>query len=342
MRFELTIKYRHDKIMLQNSTGKSRKKKRGELTVENRKEKVNNILTNEMISEIDEFLTKKRRKVLEVLYPDKKIAHGELANVVDTSVTSLSNMLYKFTCYKYKLLKGSPEGKYCYYSLTELGREYIKNCFKEKRETNGKIIYCEASQMMLKVQESLIQLQNLYGDDEWQIVLEDALIARIECQEILQNESENIIDDFLYNVESILLYDYENYILQILDVLRVSSILQKRLSRFIEKFELFIPLLTELENGFDVFQLFEFLDGMIFDKEEIIHKYIEKLHWQKECDRLSEGIHYLADRSRGKEMCELYDIFNRYLANKQAISAFIAREIYNKIEIGERDNEDER
>lgn len=294
-----------------------------------------------MISEIESFLTKKRRAVLEVLYPDEILNHGELANAVDTSATSLSNILYKFTYYKYALLKGSPDGKYCYYSLTELGKEYIKNCHGEKGETTGKIIYCEASQMMVKVQESLIQLQNLYRDDEWQIVLEDALIARIECQIISQNESEKIVDDFLYNVETVLLYDYENYIIQILDILKVSSILQRRLSRFIEKFELFIPLLIELERGFDVFQLFDFLDGIIFDKDEVVHKYIEKLHWEKEFDELLEGIHYLADCTRGKKMCELYNIFNRFLANNQAISAFMAREIYNKMEIGERDNEDE-
>ena len=309
--------------------------------MEIRKEKVNNILNDEMTSEIEGFLTKKRRTVLEVLYPDNKLNHGELAYAVNTSVTSLSNILYKFTYYKYTLLKGSPEGKYCYYSLTELGREYLKNYYKEKNEPTGKIIYCEASKMMHEVQNSLIQLQNLYGDDEWQIVLEDALIARIECQKILKDESEKIVDDFLYNVESILLYDYENYIIQILDVLKINSILQRRLSKFIEKFELFIPLLVEMEKGFDVFRLFEFLDGMIFDKEEVIHKYIEELHWENECSRLSEGIRYLADHARGKEMCELYDILNRYLANKQAISAFMAREIYNKIEIGERNNEDE-
>lgn len=283
---------------------------------------------------IDDFISKKRKQVMIELYPNRKLSQGELAKAVSTSTASLANILLNFEGFKYPLLESESEGKRRYYSLTRLGRDYIESCrMQEKKEEKGKIVR-DSYQMLQKAKACLDEFKVL--QENWEFELEEALLDRFECRKIILDESQRVVDDFLKNIEYVLTYDYENQLLNVLRFMDGNKILQVRMSRFIEKFDLFRPVLEAWENGFDALQLYELLDAVISNDQSRDRTYAEALHWTEEYDRLAEGINHVAEKTVGEEMQVLYECFQRYLAGNQVISGFLAREIYNRVQ--ERDN----
>ena len=295
-------------------------------------EKVNKDLglSGEVKELIDEFISKKRKQILIELYPKRKLSQGELAKAVETSTASLANILLNFESFKYPLLESESEGKRRYYSLSRLGRDYIENCRRqEKKEEKGKIVR-DSSQMLQKAKACLGEFQAL--EENWEFELEEALLDRIECRKIISNESQKAVDEFLKSIEYVLTYDYENQLLNVLRFIDGNKILQVRMSRFIDKFDLFRPVLEAWENGFDALQLYELLDAVISNDQKRGRTYAEALHWTEEYDRLTEGISYVMEKTVGEEMQVLYECFQSYLAGNQVLSGFLAREIYKRVQ----------
>ena len=295
-------------------------------------EKVNKDLglSGEVKELIDEFISKKRKQILIELYPKRKLSQGELAKAVETSTASLANILLNFESFKYPLLESESEGKRRYYSLSRLGRDYIENCRRqEKKEEKGKIVR-DSSQMLQKAKACLGEFQAL--EENWEFELEEALLDRIECRKIISNESQKAVDEFLKSIEYVLTYDYENQLLNVLRFMDGNKILQVRMSRFIDKFDLFLPVLEAWENGFDALQLYELLDAVISNDQKRGRTYAEALHWTEEYDRLTEGISYVMEKTVGEEMQVLYECFQSYLAGNQVLSGFLAREIYKRVQ----------
>ena len=295
-------------------------------------EKVNKDLglSGEVKELIDEFISKKRKQILIELYPKRKLSQGELAKAVETSTASLANILLNFESFKYPLLESESEGKRRYYSLSRLGRDYIENCRRqEKKEEKGKIVR-DSSQMLQKAKACLGEFQAL--EENWEFELEEALLDRIECRKIISNESQKAVDEFLKSIEYVLTYDYENQLLNVLRFMDGNKILQVRMSRFIDKFDLFRPVLEAWENGFDALQLYELFDAVISNDQKRGRTYAEALHWTEEYDRLTEGISYVMEKTVGEEMQVLYECFQSYLAGNQVLSGFLAREIYKRVQ----------
>ena len=295
-------------------------------------EKVNKDLglSGEVKELIDEFISKKRKQILIELYPKRKLSQGELAKAVETSTASLANILLNFESFKYPLLESESEGKRRYYSLSRLGRDYIENCRRqEKKEEKGKIVR-DSSQMLQKAKACLGEFQAL--EENWEFELEEALLDRIECRKIISNESQKAVDEFLKSIEYVLTYDYENQLLNVLRFMDGNKILQVRMSRFIDKFDLFRPVLEAWENGFDALQLYELLDAVISNDQKRGRTYAEALHWTEEYDRLTEGISYVMEKTVGEEMQVLYECFQSYLAGNQVLSGFLARAIYKRVQ----------
>ena len=287
----------------------------------------NNIEMNEEVKrKIDTFTSKKRREVMEALYPNHRIPHGELAKAIDSPAASLSNILLNFENFEYALIDSVSEGKRRYYYLTKLGREYVESCRRlEKSGEKGKIIR-DALQMIQKAKESLNEFQAL--EDEWEIGLEDALIARIECRRVSENESQKAVDEFIKYAECALVTDYDNQIVNVLRLLQDNSILQIRFSRFIEKFDWFRPVLEVWENGIDALQMYELLNAAVSGSKDKGRSYAEMPEWDEEYNRLTEGIRYVAERADRTDTSMLYECFNRYLAGNQILSGFLAREVF--------------
>ena len=76
--------------------------------------------------------TPKSRQILMYLYKNKDVNHGELAEAIGSSYSSLTNIMKKV------LLSGAVEsarsGKYTYYNLTEAGRKFCECQTSEKNE----------------------------------------------------------------------------------------------------------------------------------------------------------------------------------------------------------------
>lgn len=285
-------------------------------------------LTEDVKRYIDFFSSKKRMQAMNVLYPNKKLSHGEFAKAIDSSAASLSNILLNFENFEYLLIDSVSEGKRRYYFLTKLGKEYVESCRRlEKSEEKGKIIR-DSLQMLQKAKESLNEFQVL--EDDWEIELEDALIARIECRKIDSDQSQKAVDEFIKFAECALISDYDNQIMNVLKLLQENTILQIRFSRFIEKFDLFRPVLEAWENGIDALQLYDLLDAAVISDKEKGQNYSDILQEDEEFNKLTEGIRYVAQKTGGADTLILYECFNRYLAGNQILSGFLAREVFTK------------
>lgn len=203
---------------------------------------------------ISAFLTKSRMDVIRALAGNKKLNHGELALAIRTSVASLSNRLVKFDEFEYKLLDSESEGKFRYYYLTELCKKYLESCNRDQAtQESAKILQHEVLQLKQRLKDLLEEFKNLYEDD-WEIELDDALIARIECREIENSEGERLVDDFIIGIEKLLLYDYDNYSIIVLQMLQ-NSILRARVARFMapaisaERIMILVPVTRESTNA---------------------------------------------------------------------------------------------
>lgn len=283
-------------------------------------------LTEEMTRSIDSFSSKKRMEAMNILYPYKKLAHGEFAKALNTSPTSLSNILLHFENFDYTLIDSISEGKRRLYYLTRLGREYVENSRRLKHdEEKGKIIR-DSFQMVQKARESLNAFQVL--TENWEIELEDALITRIECRQFSNDENQKAVNEFIKYTEWALVSDYDNQILNILKLLQDNNILQVRFSRFIEKFDLFRPVLEIWENGIDALKMYELLEAAVAGDCTAVHNDADIPRWDEACDRLTEGIRYIAEKAGRVDTFALYECFKQFLAGNQILSGFLAREVF--------------
>lgn len=274
---------------------------------------------------ISSFLTKSRMDVIKELYKNKKLNHGELAVALSTSVASLSNRLVKFEEFEYKLLDSTYEGKFRYYYLTDLCKSYLESLTKDNHsQENVKIVQHEVLQLKQQLKAVLEQLQNIY-EDEWEIELEDALIERIECRDIASNEGEKLVDDFIIGIEKLLLYDYDNYSMMVLQLLSQNNILQARITRFMDQYEVFIPVLEEWKNEENYIHVLDKLGNIV--KSCRLSKETSKTVQADvgEEDALYSRISYILERTEHLNKQGINDWFMRYTAGNKALSAFMAQ-----------------
>ncbi len=276
---------------------------------------------------ISAFLTKSRMDVIRALAGNKKLNHGELALAIRTSVASLSNRLVKFDEFEYKLLDSESEGKFRYYYLTELCKKYLESCNRDQAtQESARILQHEVLQLKQRLKDLLEEFKNLYEDD-WEIELDDALIARIECREIENSEGERLVDDFIIGIEKLLLYDYDNYSIIVLQMLQ-NSILRARVARFMEQYEAFIPILEAGNDEENLMHIF----GQLADIVKVYRRSEESMAEQVdvlEGDKLYLKISYILGKVEHLDKQSINDWFMRYMAGNKALSAFMAQIISN-------------
>ncbi len=284
---------------------------------------------------ISSFLTKKRWKIMQILYTRGELSHGQLADAIDTSAASLSNILLKFDSFQYKLIDNRSEGKHRYYYLTELGREFIKTeCYENNYAGNENVIFHEPFLAIQRIEESIKKVQDKWGE-KWELFLDNTLIYHISYGRFPVDQSGEEIADFFLYVEKALINDYENSIWTVMKAVGINSILQERMVEFLERFEAFRPLLNARESGqIDELQIYELLEGLVcrdMYQESRIERYIQKLQWNNgEYDLLLKTIEEIVLFTTNKERQEIYSLLNKYMAGYQDISAFLAMKIDEK------------
>lgn len=273
---------------------------------------------------ISSFLTKSRMDVIMALVGNKRLNHGELADAVSTSVASLSNRLVKFDEFEYKLLDSKSEGKFRYYFLTDLCKKYLESCDRDNAtQENVKIIQHEVLQLKQQLKDVLDEFMDLY-EDEWEIELEDALIERIECRKIKNSKGEKLVDHFVITIEKLLLYDYEKYSIMVLQMLSQNNILQARITRFMELFDAFIPILEAGNNEENLIHVFGELANMVKRYRLSKEDRVEQADISKE-DKLYCKISYILEHVEHLDKQSINDWFMRYMAGNKALSAFMAQ-----------------
>ncbi len=283
-------------------------------------------LTEKDRKEIDFFLSTKRKQVVEKLYEKKRISQGELAEEINTSTASLANILLKFRKFKYKLIDSQGEGKRQYYYLTDLGNAYIENCYNERKNSrNENVIFGDSFRVMQIVENSLVNLKKKYGD-KWETMLDDALIACIRYY-MTDDKDVDEIDEFLFSVERALIDNYENYSVDILDLVSSNSILLNRFEKFFEMFGIITPLLQIWNDGIDRLKIYDYIENLLTDNEDRLEENVFQFS-EKEREKLINMMNCIVKKVRSKQ--EIYRLCNRITAGNQELSAYLTKEIYNK------------
>ena len=291
-------------------------------------ENYNSKYNKEIEREISNFMSKKRRQVVETLYDMKRLSQGELARALNTSAASLSNILLNFEMFTYQLLDSENEGKRRYYSLTDLGQKFVRSVYRNKQSVDDEHVIHEPFQDMQSITACLEAVKSKY-DDDWEIALEDVLYTGIKYHEVLIDSDGKEIDAFLHSIERVLADGYEIYYVDIMELLYSNKILRRRLEQFLTIFEVFIPVLKAWRKKLDSLQMYNFLESIVTCDTSRAEQYILQLQWEDgQYDRLSEFMQEIIKCTEKKDESEIYRYFNLFLAGEDMLSAILAKEVY--------------
>lgn len=305
--------------------------------MESQAEFYEDILNDDVRKKIKNFLTPKKMVIVEALENHTERSQGELAADINSTPTALSNNLLKFDKFEYKLLKSRSEGKYRYYSLTELARDYLNGLRDVKIYVKGESRFRQnETKVVQDAGKCLDEFKKIYND-EWDIRFDDALLKRIrrDCK-IDHNRSEELVDRFIIDVETLIIRE-DDYSINLTMEMLESSLLGRRLEEYLKDFYPLRPILEVISDKSKMFELGEILTGMIFDEmTEETKQYIQQLGWNGEQERIKKVLNCIAADMKCFEKHEIYKCFYRYLPGNEVLSAWLADMVWRK-QKGERD-----
>ena len=145
------------------------------------------------------------KEIVLILAENDRLSQGELASATNTTPPSISNIMLRFDEFKYCLIKSSSEGKYRYYSITDLCKRYLYernriNIDIEKSKNEQRDIAQLVKQMKMSMDAFRSEC-----DEEWEIEFDDGINDRINCKKIEKNKKERLIDQFIVSTERLIL-----------------------------------------------------------------------------------------------------------------------------------------
>lgn len=288
-------------------------------------------MNEQMNKEIKHFLTKKRSAVINVLAEQGELSQGELALAVNSTVTSLSNILLKFERYQYKLLEVRSSGKYRYYALSDIAKTYLNDLEKQADLEKDSVTSSEGDEKLFQhAEECLEDLKKIHGD-EWQTKFDNALVRRIYGSgETLDSKSELLVEQYLKCLEILTMQNNGEVLGEVL-ALVANSILRDRIESLMNYFEPFIVVLKDLRKKENIFNIGMVLKAAFAEQhEEDVKKYIEELQWKNdEYGKLKAIIPKLKKCLNGCNSREIYQYFNMLLPEQEMLSMCILEWIRN-------------
>ena len=289
-----------------------------------------NVLSEEQRKALNDFLIKKRKEIVYTVAENRMISHGGLAREINTTPASLSNILLKFDDFKYKLIDSKQEGKYRYYYITDLCRAYLDECTQNDINLEqDKIIQQDIGRLIQQVKMSLEEIKK-NGEEEWEVELDDALIARLDCKRIEKNKKEQLIDQFIIGIEQLILYDYQKYSSMALKLLEQNSILREHFVRLLNKFDSFFSILQEWKNGDDTIEVYNQLESKVLEcyrRHEQL-KMNEDVVGENESE-LTRAMSHILEHLEFQNKRDINDCFMRFLAGNKALSGYLAQTVWN-------------
>lgn len=280
------------------------------------------------MAEITTFLNRKKGEVFWTLERQEGLSNKELAMAVDTTPTSLSNIILKFENFSYSLIKGKSSGrKRCYY-LTELAREYVCLLNETGKEDERKTSIYQQEEWLLRqrFKEALEQIKTRHGE-EWEAVIEDILIRRILClEDVGEAEDKRLVNEIIFVIEMALEKEYDGSVDLCMKVLSPSVILSKRIEEYLQCFYAFTPFYKKFQQeneGNAVGRIFRtmILNGETNQYEQEIQRLgLEK----KQGCQLEMAIHQIKKYCHEKNEELVYEKLQQLMPGRSQMNIFLA------------------
>lgn len=234
-------------------------------------------LTPGIIDELNNLLSKNGKSVLLTLYHTPRIQQKVLAVNINTSPTSLSNLLTRIGAITPPLLRIEQVGRCKYYSLTKIAEQYVASELIRKETYNIKTFFSVPANASLydEARSILYQFQSLAGS-EWLLILDDMLLGGTNTDEA-KSELFHLYTQFINKMKQMYVQKASLSIHKIYDELS-NSILVSRLENYLKNSlkdsHALIPLFDlEKQNPQTAIDLINYafaeMKPKIFEKEDL-------------------------------------------------------------------------
>lgn len=190
-----------------------------------------NSITQNTIDALNATLSKSGKSVLLSLYRTPRIQQKVLAVNINTSTTSLSNLLSKMEAICPPLLNIEHSGRSKYYSLTKIAEQYVASELIPKESFNINTFFSipTSASLLNETLHILYQFQSLAGS-EWLLILDDMLSGGTNTNED-KNELSTLYTQFINNMNQMYIQKETLSIHKVYDEL-ANNILTRRLENY--------------------------------------------------------------------------------------------------------------
>lgn len=295
------------------------------------------LLINEQMSrEIADFLLPlKRSALVDTLDEEGELSQGELALKIDSSAASLANIMVRFEQFKYPLLEVKIAGKYRLYSLSEIGKAYMRQ-IKERadQKDDSRPLESVDGELLRKAEASVHEFgrRQARQSESWQTRFDEAMMRRIYGMgDRLDEESEQWVDQYLECLERLTLQESEGTLDKAMKLLQ-NPILKDRVGKYMDRFAHFLPVLEGLRNRKRSFKLLKGLEAVFTGKDKETCTELLKASGLKEleCDKLWDTAVSLKKCVAWCSEEEIHQYFDSLLPDCGVLSYSIARWISDK------------
>lgn len=201
--------------------------------------------TNNLIDSQNSSYPKSFNKILTTLYHSPRISHKVLAASIQTSPSSLSNIIVRMSTITPKLLTNERDGRTVYYSLTDAGKNYVEQAHMADQinHTSSFIVNLSANSLKnnnpiaLDAQHLLSHFQKNAGDN-WITVLYDYIGGELsdtfDEKNSLNPDNYNIYKNLMNCMTQLKIQKDFSSIKQLYDILN-NDILKREMESYLNK-----------------------------------------------------------------------------------------------------------
>ena len=235
-----------------------------------------NLISAEVQKEIQQVLTPKKLAIFNILAIGGERSQGDIARSVHSTAAALSNLLSKFDKNGFKLLEVRVDGRYRYYSLSELGKAYAEMIgITSQAKNQESLLFQEAGTVLEKFKQ-------MYTD-QWESCFNNAVMTLVYGRgSVLDKSGEMLVDQYLRCVELLTLEGNDVALKQVLDLLS-NEILQSDIEKLMNYFQPFTAVLIALKPENDPFNVYMLVKAAFKGEDSVIYRdCINALGWEND------------------------------------------------------------
>lgn len=283
-----------------------------------------------IFDEIQDFATPLRMEILRALYDNGRQSQGELAQRVGLKPTALANRLLKFDSFTPKLLEKVYEGKYCYYTLSEWGRRFMRRTLQAGEaqiQEDAALLDRQDGILLMLAQASVEKLKRCFGDD-WGKVFDNVLVRYMLGSKFMpDSNAKKLTDQFLRSFELLIMHQNERLYNEALGLLD-DGIASSRVTDFIDDFFMpFSNVLTKMKEKSQSFSIGAVLEFIFTGAEQAdIGTHLRVLGWNyDDLRKLQETALRIKECLSGCSQEEIYDYFTVLFPDQEAWAWMVSR-----------------